>query len=136
MHLLYVMMSSVSNTISSSSKGKRHDLQACIDKKCCRGQSYRRNRHTLTEFSVPELPATKFLRHNSRIIQSSNVGEKKYILFFLTVHIFLPLFLVSSNLIHIINLEKFGIGRKSHNSIWWPIFSAIRWLPRARAKIA
>jgi len=66
MYLLYVMMSSVSNTISSSSKGKHHDLQACIDKKCCRGQSYRRNRHTLTEFSVPELPATKFLCHNSR----------------------------------------------------------------------
>lgn len=58
---IYIMMHSVSNAISSFSKGKRHDLRVRIDKKCCRGQSYRRNRHTLTEFSVPELPATKFL---------------------------------------------------------------------------
>ncbi|KAL0130992.1 hypothetical protein PUN28_002523 [Cardiocondyla obscurior] len=27
------------NTISSSSKGKRHDLRVRIDKKCCRGQN-------------------------------------------------------------------------------------------------
>lgn len=105
------------------------------DKKCCRGQSYRRNRHTLTEFSVPELPATKFLLQFTQwfCITQPSVWN---IFYFFSRSTSFP---YSSNLIHIFSfILKSSVLEVNHiilTSNWWSILSAIWWLPRAWMKI-
>lgn len=97
---IYVMMSSVSNTISSSSKGKRRDLQERIDKKCCRGQSYQKQAHVdrvfgtgITSYQIPTSIRAMIL-HYTAVRRTRNI----YYPFSRST---LTSFLYSSDLIHI-----------------------------------